>query len=74
MDIHQQLEASQNRRMAAEARYLDRLDAREEEAEALVGELVRGGKTVYYINARGGKVREGKRLELISFLIRNDYV
>jgi hypothetical protein len=54
-------------------RYLKKLDA----AAALVGELVRNGKTVFYINLRPfskGKTMEGTHHELVEFLIRNRYV
>ena len=77
MNVHQQLEGNQNRRMASEARMLkswDAMSAREDEAEALLGQLMVEGKTVYYVNTRSGKIKEGRRLELIAFLIRNNYV
>lgn len=77
MNIHQQLEGNQNRRMASERRFmnnLDKLNAREDEAEAMLGNLIRNGKTVYYVMPVGGKYREGGRLELIAFLVRNNYV
>lgn len=73
MDIHQQLEASQNRRMAAEDRYLKRLEKREAAAERMIGELCKEGKTVYYVWPVGGKYKEGTQGELIAFLIRNNY-
>lgn len=74
MNIHQQLEANQNRRMASQARFLNTIDAREEEAETMLGNLIREGKTVYYVMPVGGKYREGSPPELIAFLIRNNYV
>jgi len=74
IDIDRQLDARQGRRMAAEARALDRLDALERRAETLIGELVRAGKPVWYINLRNGKTREGARASLIAFLVRNRYV
>lgn len=77
MNIHQQLEGNQNRRMAGERRFmsnLDKLNAREDEAEAMLGNLIRNGKTIYYIMPVGGKYREGTRLDLIAFLVRNNYV
>jgi hypothetical protein len=74
IDIDRQLDARQGRRMAAEGRMLDRLDVLERRAETLVGELVRGGATVFYINLRNGKTREGSRASLIAFLVRNRYV
>lgn len=73
MDIHQQLEARQARRMAAEARFLDRQERREAAAELLVGKLMRDGKEVCYVWPCGGKYREGTESELINFLIRNNY-
>jgi hypothetical protein len=73
MNVHQQLEGNQNRRMANESRYLDRINAREDAAESMLGKLVRDGKEVLYVWPQGGKYREGRRLELIAFLIRNNY-
>ncbi|WP_368929292.1 hypothetical protein [Alcaligenes faecalis] len=73
MDIHRQLEASQKRRMASEARMLDRLERRETAADKQIGELMREGKTVYYVWPQGGRYREGTRTELIGFLLRNNY-
>lgn len=69
-------EANHNRRMANQARGLanwDALGKREEAAEAMVGQLVRDGKIVFYVWPQGGKYREGTRLELIAFLVRNNY-
>lgn len=66
----QQLEAKQARRMAAQDRYLARIERRESEAEKMIGELVSGKLYVYPV---GGKYREGTRSELIAFLIRNNY-
>ena len=66
----QQLEAKQARRMAAQDRYLARIERRESEAEKMIGELANGQ---CYIFPVGGKYREGTRGELISFLIRNKY-
>ena len=70
MNTYQQLEARQARRMAAEDRYLARIEKREAEAEKMIGELSSGKCYVFPV---GGKYREGTRLELISFLIRNNY-
>lgn len=74
MNIHQQLEGNQNRRMASQNRFLANIDSREEEAEAMLGQLIREGKVVYYVMPQGGKYREGTRLELVASLIRNNYV
>ena len=69
-----ELDARQSRRMAAQDRYLARLERREAAAEKLIGELVRDGMTVYYVWPQGGKYREGEHTALIAFLIRNRYV
>ena len=64
------LEAVQSRRLAAEARYLDRIEKREAAADAMIGELNSGKLYVYPV---GGRYREGTRRDLINFLIRNRY-
>lgn len=73
MDIHQQLAANHNRRLANEARFIERIEKRELSATAMIGELCRQGVSVFYVSPQGGKYREGTRVELISFLIRNNY-
>lgn len=70
MNTHQQLEARQARRMAAEDRFLARMEKREAEAEKMIGELNSGKCYVFPV---GGKYREGTRYELVAFLIRNNY-
>ena len=70
MNIDQDLDARQSRRMAAEDRYLERIEKREAEAEKQIGELASGKCYVFPV---GGKYREGTRGELIAFLIRNNY-
>lgn len=70
MNLYQELEARQNRRMAAEDRYLARMEKREDAAEQMIGELNSGRCYVWPV---GGKYREGTRGELIAFLIRNNY-
>ncbi len=74
MNIEQHLEARQSRRMKAEDRYLThslpRLERRERDAEAMIGELNSGKLYVYPV---GGRYREGSRSELIAFLLRNNY-
>jgi len=72
-NIHQQLEGNQNRRMASQSRFLDKIDSREENAEKMLGQLVREGKIIYYAWPQGGRYCEGGRLELVAFLIRNNY-
>jgi len=76
ISTERQLEGNHNRRMAIEARMLarwDDLSAREDIAEQMLGQLMREGKVVYYVWPQGGKYREGMRLDLIAFLIRNNY-
>jgi len=73
MNIEQQLNGIQNRRMAAQDRFLVRIEKREDDAEQMIGELCRNGQKVLYVFPIGGKYREGTKLELVSFLIRNNY-
>ena len=73
MTINQQLNANEARRLAAESRYIDRMDKRFYVAESMLGQLIRNGKPVWYVCPIGGKYREGTRVELIDFLIRNKY-
>ncbi|NBW19648.1 MAG: hypothetical protein EBR82_67910 [Caulobacteraceae bacterium] len=70
MNIDQQLNAKQNSRMAAQDRYLGRIEKRETAAEEMIGELSNGK---FYVWPTGGKYREGDKAELISFLLRNKY-
>jgi hypothetical protein len=70
MNIDQQLNARQSRRMASNDRYLARLERREVAAEQMIGELSSGK---CYVWPQGGKYREGTRSELVQFLIRNNY-
>ncbi len=80
MHIERQLEINESRHFAAEARQYDKLDRQIDQAEQLIGELIRDGKTVRYINVLSkagvltGKTVEGTRAELISYMIRNRYV
>lgn len=60
------------RRFKAEDRALARLEKREAKAIEMIGEL---GSGRYYIFPVGGKYRESSsRVELIDFLLRNNYV
>jgi hypothetical protein len=68
--FNKHMDARQNRRMAAEDRFLARIEKRETAAEQMIGELNSGKLYVYPV---GGKYREGTRSELIAFLIRNNY-
>ena len=70
MNIDQQLNGNQNRRMANESRYLAQIERREDAAREMIGELASGKCYVFPV---GGKYREGTRGELIAFLIRNNY-
>ncbi len=70
MTLDQQLNATQSRRMAAQDRYLTRIDRRETAAAKMIGELSSGKCYVWPV---GGKYREGNRADLISFLVRNNY-
>lgn len=71
--IEQQLDGRMNRRMASDDRLLARLEKREAAADAMIGELCKEGKQVFYVYPVGGKYREGTRSELIAFLLRNNY-
>jgi hypothetical protein len=70
MNIDQQLDARQSRRLAANGRTETRLMRREAKAQEMVGELSNGKCYVFPV---GGKYREGNRAELVTFLIRNNY-
>jgi len=76
--IEQDLDTRELRRLRYEDRYLVRLEKLEAKAEPLVGEVMREGKTVYYVNLlplRRGKVKESySHSELVDYLIRNKYI
>ena len=65
-----ELDRKQLRRMAAEHRHIVRMEKRESTAAEMIGELLSGK---FYVYPVGGKYREGTKLELIDFLIRNKY-
>ena len=73
-------EARDKARCKADDKAYDRLCRRYDAAEPLIGELCREGRQVFYINLRTrsgkmtGRIKEGPRGELISYLIRNRYV
>ena len=73
MTVERELDAREARRLAAEDRFLGRLEKREAEAEKMIGTLMRSGKTVFYVWPAGRKYREGTEDDLIRFLIRNKY-
>jgi hypothetical protein len=75
MNIYQQLEARQSRRMAAEHRYLCRMEKLEAKAAPMVGELCREGTTVFYCWPAGGRYYESaSHTEVVEYLIRNKWV
>jgi len=74
MNVEQMLNARESRRFAAEDRFLARREILENEAEKMIGTLIKNGKEVFYVFPVGGKYREGAKWELIDFLIRNRYV
>lgn len=67
------LERKLTTRMAREDKAIARLERREAAAERMVGELTREGRPVFYVWPTGGKYREGTRVDLVAFLIRNNY-
>lgn len=70
-----ELEARHKRRLAAEDRYLARMEDAEVKAEKLIGELCREGQTVYYVNLTNGKTKEsGNFFVLVDYLRRNKYI
>lgn len=73
VNTEQHLEARMSRRIAAQGRYLLRIERREVAAEQMIGELCREGRPVYYVWPVRGKYREGTRSDLVSFLLRNNY-
>jgi hypothetical protein len=81
MNIEAQLEGNQSRRMASQNRFLSRIERLEAKAEVLIGELIRDGQTVYYLNLLNksgnltGKVKESTSFTaLADYAIRNGYV
>jgi hypothetical protein len=80
-DYDRYFDNRQDRRLAAEPRQLAKIDREIDAADALVGELVRDGVKVFYINQLRksglptGKVVEFKyRFQAAEYLIRNRYV
>ncbi|NDC96534.1 hypothetical protein EB077_14615 [bacterium] len=71
MNIDQQLDAKQNRRLVSQDRFIKQLEKREIKALAMIGELCNGK---FYVYPQGGKYKEGDKCELIAYLIRNKYV
>jgi hypothetical protein len=73
MNIDQQIDARVSRRFKQEDRFLRQIERRENQAEQMIGELCRDGRTVFYVWPVTGKYKEGSRGELVSYLIRNGY-
>ena len=77
MNLDRQLEINEARHHAADARYLDKIDAALDAADVLIGTLCREGRPVSYLNLRSmagaltGRTMEGTHSELVDFLIRN---
>lgn len=79
-EMEKMLAGKMSRRIAAEDRYMDRIEKKEAAAETLIGEINKNGKTVSYINQIDrsgrftGKTIEGSKMELVRYCIRNNYV
>jgi hypothetical protein len=73
MTLDEQIDARLIRRFKSEDRFLRRIERRENQAEAMIGELCRSGRTVYYVCPAGGKYKEGSRQDLIAYLLRKGY-
>jgi hypothetical protein len=71
--IEQDLDTRELRRLRADERHAARMEPREVAAEQMLGELCREGRAVFYVWPQGGKYREGRRADLIDFLLRNNY-
>jgi len=69
-----EFEIKNNRRVRNEDRAWNRYCVQADKAESMIGELVRDGKAVFYVFPAGGKYREGSKIDLTDFLIRNGYV
>lgn len=74
MDFTEKLDAKMAAKERHDSKMHDRLMAKEERAEKMIGELCREGRTVYYVFPVGGKYREGTYASLIRFLLRNRYI
>lgn len=62
------------RRYKVEAKHFDKLDRQMTKADTMIGQLMRDGKTVFYVHPNGGRYKEGTRHDLINYLIRNRWV
>lgn len=73
MTDDERLDARERSIFRADDRFMARMERRWDDADQMIGELVRDGRTVLYVFPQGGKYREGLRCELIDYLIRNNY-
>ncbi len=73
-NLDQFFQSKHNRRLANESKTHDRLERLENKAEKMIGTLVREGREICYVFPVGGKYREGSKIALLDFLIRNQYV
>lgn len=73
--MDQIIDSRQNARFAREERACDKYSRQSDKCDRLIGELIREGKTIYYIVTVRGQIKEDcRRMNLINFLIRNQYV
>lgn len=73
--IDQMIDSRQNARFSREGRAYDSYSRQSDKCDRLIGELVREGKTIYYVVTVRGQIKEDcRRMNLINFLIRNQYV
>lgn len=73
MNDEDRFEARDRARWKAADKAYDKLCRRMDAAEAMIGELCREGRQIFYIFPIGGKYREGSPSELCAFLLRNNY-
>ena len=71
--FEQMIESRHARRQSREGRELGKIERREAKAEKMIGTVMRDNREMSYIWPVGGLYREGNRVELISFLIRNNH-
>jgi len=74
MNFEEFLDARVQRRIAADDRAVARIERKEKKAEAMIGQLMREGRVVYYVHPASGKYREGSPRELMQYLIRARHV
>lgn len=71
VNIDEKIDRSIAAKMRRDERNAEALERREAAAERQIGELCREGRPVYYVHPVGGQYREGTRVELVSYLLRN---